>query len=105
MAVIAADNFNLLRKITLKKFWNLFLLHFSYRYSKIFKSKLAWGKPFSLSIEPTTACNLACPECPSGLKQFSRPTGRLKIEEHKKCSMKLKKACSISTTIFKASHF
>jgi len=92
MAVIAADNFNLLRKITLKKFWNLFLLHFSYRYSKIFKSKLAWGKPFSLSIEPTTACNLACPECPSGLKQFSRPTGRLKIEEHKKMLDEIEKS-------------
>lgn len=34
----------------------------------------------SLSIEPTTACNLGCPECPSGLKQFSRPTGNLKPE-------------------------
>ena len=36
--------------------------------------------PISLSIEPTTACNLGCPECPSGLKQFSRDTGNLKAE-------------------------
>ncbi len=40
--------------------------------------------PFSLSIEPTTACNLGCPECPSGLKQFSRPTGKLSHELHNK---------------------
>ena len=40
--------------------------------------------PFSLSIEPTTACNLGCPECPSGLKQFTRPTGKLDLEMHKK---------------------
>jgi radical SAM protein with 4Fe4S-binding SPASM domain len=34
--------------------------------------------PFSISLEPTTACNLRCPECPSGLRSFSRPTGNLK---------------------------
>lgn len=31
----------------------------------------------NLSIEPTTACNLRCPECPSGLRSFTRPTGRI----------------------------
>lgn len=35
----------------------------------------AW--PMSLSVEPTTACNLRCPECPSGLRSFTRPTGML----------------------------
>jgi len=36
--------------------------------------------PASISIEPTTTCNLQCPECPSGLRKFSRPTGMLKRE-------------------------
>ena len=31
----------------------------------------------SLSVEPTTSCNLRCPECPSGLRSFTRPTGML----------------------------
>lgn len=35
------------------------------------------GQPMTLSIEPTTACNLRCPECPSGLRSFTRPTGHL----------------------------
>ena len=35
------------------------------------------GSPMSIAIEPTTACNLRCPECPSGLRSFSRPTGNL----------------------------
>lgn len=34
----------------------------------------------AVSIEPTTACNLRCPQCPSGLRQFSRNTGNLKRE-------------------------
>ena len=32
-----------------------------------------------MAIEPTTACNLRCPECPSGLRSFSRPTGKLDV--------------------------
>ena len=36
---------------------------------------MAIGKPFTFSVEPTTSCNLGCPECPSGLKAFTRPTG------------------------------
>ena len=28
------------------------------------------ANPFALSIEPTTACNLGCPECPSGLREI-----------------------------------
>lgn len=35
------------------------------------------GSPIALSIEPTTSCNLRCPECPSGLRSFTRPTGML----------------------------
>ena len=38
------------------------------------------GMPFSISVEPTTSCNLRCPECPSGLRSFSRPTGMLNYE-------------------------
>ena len=38
------------------------------------------GMPMSVSIEPTTSCNLRCPECPSGLRSFTRPTGMLKPE-------------------------
>ena len=33
-----------------------------------------------MSIEPTTACNLSCPECPSGLKSFTRATGKLDLK-------------------------
>jgi radical SAM protein with 4Fe4S-binding SPASM domain len=42
-----------------------------------------WGGPFAVSIEPTTSCNLRCPECPSGLRSFSRPTGMLDFDHFK----------------------
>ncbi len=31
--------------------------------------------PIKIGFEPTTSCNLRCPECPSGLRSFTRPTG------------------------------
>lgn len=63
---------------------NLIRLKVSFWNSRISKTGKMKGKPFALSIEPTTACNLGCPECPSGLKQFSRPTGNLKQPTNKK---------------------
>jgi radical SAM protein with 4Fe4S-binding SPASM domain len=41
------------------------------------RKPLHWGKPVSIAIEPTTSCNLRCPECPSGLRSFTRSTGML----------------------------
>ena len=49
----------------------------SYLTSKYFKKNGVQGLPISISIEPTTSCNLRCPECPSGLRSFTRPTGML----------------------------
>ncbi len=78
------DNVAILKKMTLKKVVNLLRLLLSFYVSKWKKESRLKGMPFALSIEPTTACNLACPECPSGLKQFSRPTGNLKQGVNKK---------------------
>ena len=45
---------------------------------------IQWGLPFNISIEPTTSCNLGCPECPSGLKSFTRGTGTLSVDFYNK---------------------
>lgn len=66
-----------LRLLTFKKILNYSLLAISFQLSRIIARPILWGKPTTLSIEPTTSCNLRCPECPSGLRAFSRPTGML----------------------------
>lgn len=43
-----------------------------------------------LSFEPTTTCNLRCPECPSGLRDFSRPKGNAQMEIYNKAISDLK---------------
>lgn len=78
------DSFRIIQHFTLRRIWNLVALKSSYSLSRLSKKAVHWGKPFSLSIEPTTACNLGCPECPSGLKQFTRPTGKLDLDLHQK---------------------
>lgn len=85
------DSFRILSHLSFKRVANLFVLKTSYVYSKWTKKAQHRGMPFSLSIEPTTACNLGCPECPSGLKQFTRPTGKLDLELHKKMLRQVKK--------------
>src|SRR6476620_8350467 len=71
------DTFNLISKLTLARFWNGVKVLGSFYASRIFKKPIQWGYPVSISFEPTTSCNLRCPECPSGLREFSRPTGTL----------------------------
>ena len=55
----------------------------SYLVSKATKKPVHWGLPTSISLEPTTSCNLRCPECPSGLRNFTRPTGMLEDDIYK----------------------
>lgn len=78
MKIYPADSLNFIRKLTLRRIWNASRIVSSYFVTRWRQQPVMWGKPFTVSIEPTTACNLRCPECPSGLRSFTRPTGNLK---------------------------
>lgn len=78
------DTFNLFSKLSFPKVWNIAKTISSYYVSRLLKKPIHWGLPYSISIEPTTACNLRCPECPSGLRAFTRPTGLLEKEFYQK---------------------
>lgn len=67
----------ILRKLTFKKLKNAFFSLISYYFSRVYKKPFLTSLPISISVEPTTSCNLRCPECPSGLRQFTRNTGML----------------------------
>ena len=63
------------------------------------------GLPFHVSMEPTTACNLGCPECPSGLKKFSRPTGKMDLAQHEQWLKELSKTVFYITYYFQGEPF
>ncbi|MBS0424501.1 MAG: SPASM domain-containing protein [Proteobacteria bacterium] len=74
------DGLNFISKQNFARLRNAAQVYSSFKISKIYSRVHHQGMPLSISIEPTTSCNLRCPECPSGLRSFTRPTGRMKIE-------------------------
>ncbi|MCB0804878.1 MAG: SPASM domain-containing protein [Bacteroidales bacterium] len=78
------DTYRIIRNVTPKRIWNIVLIQLSYFITNLMKKPVLMGKPFSVSIEPTTSCNLRCPECPSGLRKFSRNTGMLTLDLYNK---------------------
>ena len=84
MAIYTKDILNFVSKLTLRRLLNVGKLLSSYYVTKWTGKAMQWGLPMTISIEPTTACNLRCPECPSGLRAFSRPTGNLKQDFFRK---------------------
>ncbi len=78
------DTINFISKTTPRRLVNILKLLTSYYITKVIRKPVQWGLPMTISIEPTTACNLKCPECPSGLRAFTRPTGNLKTDFFRK---------------------
>ncbi len=74
----------IIRHTNFQKLYNAFQIWYSYYVSKKTRRPVLKGLPISLSIEPTTSCNLRCPECPSGLRNFTRATGALDMLLFKK---------------------
>lgn len=78
------DSLNFIRKLSFRKIWNATKVIASFFLSSQINRVIQWGLPFNISIEPTTSCNLGCPECPSGLKSFTRNTGTLSVDFYNK---------------------
>ena len=72
-----SNNIQLVKKLSVRKLINAYKVWMSYHVSKARKTSFSIGFPISMAIEPTTSCNLRCPECPSGLRKFTRPIGML----------------------------
>lgn len=77
MKLHLTDGLNFASKLTPLRAFNALQVVGSYALSKLTGKARHWGYPLSISLEPTTSCNLRCPECPSGLRSFTRPTGML----------------------------
>lgn len=82
---MSVEENHMIRKITPKKLWNAVKVYLSFWFSIFLKRPLHWGMPLSLSVEPTTSCNLRCLECPVGQKQLQRPAGNMRPELFRSC--------------------
>jgi radical SAM protein with 4Fe4S-binding SPASM domain len=73
------DITNILSKLNGRRLRNAAKLLSSYYLSRTLNKTIVWGMPGVMEIEPTTSCNLRCPQCPSGLREFTRDTGMLDL--------------------------
>ncbi|MFZ2907486.1 MAG: SPASM domain-containing protein [Cyclobacteriaceae bacterium] len=94
------DGLNIASRLSIKKAWNASSVLTSYYKSRLSGSPVISGLPISISIEPTTSCNLRCPECPSGLRSFTRPTGMLQQTMFEKTIDQLKNTLTYLTFYF-----
>ncbi|MEZ4918641.1 MAG: hypothetical protein R2792_05990 [Saprospiraceae bacterium] len=66
------DALHLISCLSILRVWNGVQLLASFYWSTWRGRPMRWGQAMTVSFEPTTACNLRCPECPSGLRAFTR---------------------------------
>jgi radical SAM protein with 4Fe4S-binding SPASM domain len=78
------DTLRFVSKTTPRRLWNYAKVLASYFLTRWQRKPIQWGLPVTISLEPTTACNLRCPECPSGLRAFTRETGNLREDFFRK---------------------
>lgn len=81
----------ILKKLSPAKILNFCKLFVGFHYSRLMNKPVQFGMPVFVSVEPTTSCNLRCPQCPSGLREFTRPTGMLRDQLFEKILPQLKK--------------
>jgi len=78
---LAWREFSILKPtLTARKLSNFSKITSSFYLSQLTGKVFHKGMPVSVGVEPTTFCNLRCPECPSGLRSFTRPQGMLNME-------------------------
>jgi radical SAM protein with 4Fe4S-binding SPASM domain len=101
----AGDYLNLVSKSTIKRAFNAAKIFSGYQVSQLTGKPAMSGLPISISFEPTTSCNLRCPECPSGLRSFTRPTGMLESSLFERVIDQLAPTLSYLTFYFQGEPF
>ena len=71
--------------LNFKRVWNITKLFSSYYASRWTKHVRLSGFPVVLSVEPTSYCNLKCPQCPTGMGTLSRSAGYMDFDVY--CSI------------------
>ncbi len=79
----------LLNSLSLRRISNFILVGTSYLVSRIVRKPFLVGNPWAVSIEPTTSCNLRCPECPAGMRSLSRPKGFMNMDVYRELIKRL----------------
>lgn len=69
-----------LKTFTPNRILNIIKVMASYHFSILTGKVRLWGYPSVLSVEPSSICNLKCPQCPTGIGTLERPQGEMDFE-------------------------
>ena len=94
------DSLQFIKTVTFSRLVNYTKLILSYRLSLWRTDPVFWGQPANLSVEPTSVCNLACPECPSGNGTLARRKGHISWDVFTRSVDELKKTLFTTTLYF-----
>lgn len=97
--------FSLIKCLNFYKLYNFLLIYLNYLLSVTTKKHFNLGNPWSISIEPTTNCNLSCIECPSGQNNLKRKTGSMNIDIFTKIIEQVNKYAFYLTLYFQGEPF
>ena len=70
---------SVIHALKIRRVWNIGKILLSYALSNSTGRERLWGRPVFLSVEPTSLCNLRCPECPSGTGELNRSGGSMDL--------------------------
>lgn len=74
----------LLQTLTVRRLFNIARVFCSFIISKLLRRSVVWGTPFMLTVEPSSRCNLHCPQCSTGAGKLTRCTGLLDLEVYRR---------------------
>jgi radical SAM protein with 4Fe4S-binding SPASM domain len=94
------DAINLIKTATPGRIWNGLKVLSSYYFSRATRKARHWGYPMSISVEPTSQCNLGCTECPTGMQTLTRISGKLTNSLFKKIIDQVHKKTAYLTLYF-----
>ncbi len=77
----------------------------AYLLSLVFRKPIVWGMPAVLSIEPSSFCNLHCPECPVGNGLSTREKTLISVSLFEKIIEQVKYSCTYLTLYFQGEPF
>lgn len=90
MPVVYLEAWALLRVFTWRRFFAGVRLVATYLLSLVLRRPVNPGYPLAFAIEPTSICNLRCPECPTGANLLKRPRGLLDMALYRQVLEQLK---------------
>jgi len=94
------NRIKLLRALTPSRIINYLKLQTGYFFSGFSANPKQWAMPVAVSVEPTTACNLRCPECPTGTRTLHRAPGSIGFDDFKTIINKLPRQTTWLTLYF-----